>query len=300
MKEIIDEYCWNKNRKLFTHDRHEIPGLQNFAHYNLLKAFPPVSTHFHSDIVEFHCLVKGRRITRIHSQNYTVTGGECIISFPFEPHSTGEFPENPCEFYAFQIKIAQVRHFLGLSDNLQDYLINMLLNLPHRHYKIGYHDLQNLKAAFEALTLGGTDNTYLAIQHLCCFLFNVKNLEPVLQEQNPKISPSIQKTLDYIEQHFKESIPLSTLADISGYSLSSFKVKFKNVIGITPAEYITLRKIEYAKKHLTASSQSITDLAYELSFSSSNYFCTVFKKYTNITPSQYGALEQKENTPGES
>lgn len=295
MIEIIDEYCWNKNQKLFTHERHKIPGLQNFAHHNLLKALPPVLPHFHSDIVEFHCLAKGRRISHVHSQDYIVTGGECFITFPFEPHSTGEFPENRCEFYSFQIKADSCKNFLGLSDNLRDYLIDMLLNLPHRHYKIGSGDLQNLKAAFDSLTLGGKNNVYLAQQHLCCFLLNVINLEPIIQEQRPDISPSIQKTLEYIELHFKEMIPLSVLAGISGYSLSSFKVKFKSVIGITPAEYLTLRKIEYAKKELAGSGGTITNLAYELGFSSSNYFCTVFKKYTNLTPSQYCVMEQREN-----
>ena len=287
MKEIIDEYCWNKERKLFTHDHHSITGLQNFAHYTLLKAFPPVSEHFHSDIVEFHCLVKGRRIAHVGSQNFTITGGECFITFPFEEHSTGEYPENPCEFYAFQIKTLPFDHFLGLSNNFRDYLIDTLLNLPHRHYKLSYNDLQNLKASFDAMTLGGLGNMYLSLQYLCCFLFNIKNLESVVEERNPHTNPSIQKCINYIEQHFKESISLSTLADISGYSLSSFKVKFKDIIGITPAEYITLRKIEYAKQAMKSSNQSITDLAFELSFSSSNYFCTVFKKYTNFTPSQY-------------
>jgi AraC-like DNA-binding protein len=287
MKEIIDEYCWSKERKLFTYDHHNMPALRNFAHYTLRKAFSPVTDHFHSNIVEFHCLVKGRRIAHVGYHDYTITGRECFITFPFEEHSTGEFPENPCEFYAFQIKVLPVDHFLGLSNDLRDYLIDMLLNLPHRHYKISYSDLQNLKATFDAMTLGGIDNMYLALQYLCCFLFNLKNLDPILEERSPHTSPSIQKCVEYIEENFKESISLSTLADISGYSLSSFKVKFKDIIGITPAEYITLRKIEYAKQALRSSSQSITDLAFELGFSSSNYFCTVFKKYTNSTPSQY-------------
>ncbi|MDR1272600.1 MAG: AraC family transcriptional regulator [Clostridiales Family XIII bacterium] len=295
MKEIIDEYCWDKERKLFTHDHHNVPGIRNFAHYALHKAFPPVTEHFHSNIVEFHCLVKGRRVTRVGSRDYIITGRECFITFPFEEHSTGEFPENPCEFYAFQINTLPVDLFLGLSDDLRDYLIDMLLHLPHRHYRISYNDLQNLKASFDALALGDSpDNVYLSLQYLCCFLFNLKNLEPILEKRDPYTSPGIQKCIDYIEQHYKEPISLSALAKISGYSLSSFKVKFKDIIGITPAEYITLRKIEYAKHTLKSQNQSITDLAFELGFSSSNYFCTVFKKYTNLTPSRYSLQYRSE------
>lgn len=290
MEEIIDEYCWDKDRKLITYEQHKVSGLKNIAHYNLLKAFPPVFTHYHSNIVEFHCLVKGRRIANVGEKNYTITGGECFITFPFEPHSTGNYPLNPCEFYSFQVDV-KAQRLLGLSQELSDYLANQLQHLPHRHYRLTFIDLQNLKASFDCMALGGIDNTYLSLQYLNCFLFNVKNLEPIFEEKRPQISPHIQKSLDYIEHHFKEAIPLSDLANISGYSLSSFKVKFKDAIGITPAEYITLRKIEYAKVILSKPDQSITNLAFDLGFSSSNYFCSVFKKYTNIAPSQY--CEQK-------
>lgn len=290
MEEIIDEYCWNKDKKLITYDQHKIVGLKNFAHNNLLKAFPPVSTHYHSDIVEVHCMIKGRRIANVGDKNYTITGGECFITFPFEPHSTGNYPLNPCEFYSFQVDIKPQR-LLGLNQELSDYLVNQLRNLPHRHYKLTYNDIQNLKASFDCITIGGTDKIYLSLQYLNCFLFNIKNLEPIYEEKRPQISPSIQKSLDYIELHFKDVIPLNVLANYSGYSLSSFKVKFKDSIGITPAEYMTLRKIEYAKIVLAQPNQSIIDLAFDLGFSSSNYFCSVFKKYTNIAPSQYYKLK---------
>lgn len=290
MEEIIDEYCWDKDRKLITHEQHKVPGLKNIAHFSLLKALPPVSMHYHSNIVEFHCLVKGRRIAHVDGRNYAITGGECFITFPFEPHSTGNYPLVPCEFYSFQIDV-KAQRLLGLGQKLSAYLADQLQHLSHRHYRLTNNDLQNLKTSFDRIALGGKDNTYLSLQYLNCFLFNVKNLEPIYEERRPQISPYIQKSLEYIEQHFKDAIPLSILANISGYSLSSFKVKFKDVIGITPAEYITLQKIEYAKKILSEPSQSITDLAFDLGFSSSNYFCSVFKKYTNIAPSQYYKLK---------
>lgn len=46
-------------------------------------------------------------------------------------------------------------------------------------------------------------------------------------------------------------------------------------------------KIEYAKQQLETSDTPITDLAFVLGFSSSNYFCTVFKKYLTISPTEY-------------
>ena len=54
------------------------------------------------------------------------------------------------------------------------------------------------------------------------------------------------------------------------------KILKLTTVGITPAEYINLQKISYAKKMLSNGKSNITDLAYMLGFSSSNYFSSVF------------------------
>ena len=77
------------------------------------------------------------------------------------------------------------------------------------------------------------------------------------------------------------------LAQASNYSLSRFKAKFKEELGITPAEYITLQKMDRAQMLLKTTDDSITDIAYQLGFSSSNYFCSVFKKTLSYSPAAY-------------
>ena len=74
---------------------------------------------------------------------------------------------------------------------------------------------------------------------------------------------------------------------MTGYSLSHFKTKFHKETGITPAEYILMQKMETAKNELLQSDKSITDIAYSLGFSTSNYFSSVFRKYFETTPRDY-------------
>ena len=52
-------------------------------------------------------------------------------------------------------------------------------------------------------------------------------------------------------------------------------------------EYGLRLKIEKANHLLNANKRSITDIAYDLGFSSSQYFATVFKRYQSITPGEY-------------
>lgn len=287
MYEIIDEYCWEKHKKVLTYDKHQIKGLKNFAHWNLSRAIVPTPLHHHSDIVEIHCLIKGKRLTQVNDREHTIVGGELFITYPYEAHSTGSLPQSPCEFYAFQIDFKFRDELLGLNREYSYALHGILTGLKDRHLKFSPNDGYLLKQAFSFICKGTQEDNRTGVQYLCCFLFNLANLKPVNQEDNHTIDVNMQKVLDYIEEHYKETMQLKDLAAISGYSLSRFKIKFKECVGTTPAEFMSLRKIEYAKKQLEITDVTITELAFEVGFSSSNYFCSVFKKLCNMGPGEY-------------
>ncbi len=69
-------------------------------------------------------------------------------------------------------------------------------------------------------------------------------------------------------------------------SLSRFKARFKNEVGLPPADFIMRGKIERARQLLAAGDLSVTQIAMRLGFSSTQYFATAFKRHTGKTPSQ--------------
>lgn len=62
---------------------------------------------------------------------------------------------------------------------------------------------------------------------------------------------------------------------------------FSSCVGMPPLQYITSLRIERTKDLLVSSSKSISEIAKEVGFSCSDYFCKVFKQRTGITPSEY-------------
>ena len=74
---------------------------------------------------------------------------------------------------------------------------------------------------------------------------------------------------------------------MAGLSLSRLKARFKKETGVSPANFIMLRRIEGAKELLDRTDKNITDVAFELGFSSSQYFATAFKRYTGMTPKEF-------------
>lgn len=291
VREIFDDYLWQKDKQVITRDVHQLSGLGNFTHWRLNTSTPPTSMHFHSGIMEVHCMVKGKRVSILehegHSKSYSIMGNEIFLTFPYELHSSGALPQTPCEFYALQLITRERDNILGLNKEYSNALCDRLLALKHRHLTLSSSALQQIRTAFHLFSSPEPHDVHTGVQYLSCFLHNLTYLQPIGDEIVRPIDISIQRTLDFVDENDNRPLSLTELADVSGYSLSRFKAKFKEEVGITPAEFITLQKIEKAKLLLETSNSSITDLAFDLGFSSSNYFCSVFKKQTGVSPYQY-------------
>ena len=56
---------------------------------------------------------------------------------------------------------------------------------------------------------------------------------------------------------------------------------------MTPNDYLQRLRLESARSLLAETSRSVTDIAFEVGFNSSQYFSTVFLQYTGLTPSGF-------------
>lgn len=292
MLEIIDEYCWSKHKKIITQDVHQIPGLKNLTHWSHPFAFDPSPTHYHSDILEIHCMVKGERRTLLKQDSqfnsYTITGNEAFCIFPYELHGNGEQPQQPSEFYALQIDVSrEAESILGLNQKYSHILRERLLSMEHRHLQLSSTEIQLIRTGFNLFSSEQKDDIINGCPFLTAFLFNLYYMSPIRKETLRQIDLHIQKAMNYVAANLTSALSVQDLAEISGYSISRFKSKFREEVGFTPADYITVQKMNLAKKLLETTEKNITDLAYELGFSSSNYFSSVFKKITSVSPLTY-------------
>lgn len=290
MKEIIDNFCWEEHKKVITFEHHGIQGLKNIAYWNLSTAAPPTPKHFHSDIIEIHCLLKGKRVCHVGTQTYTVTGNEMFLTFPYEEHFTSNYQVSPCTFFGLQLDLKDKNQLLGLNEEYSRALYELLSTCPYRHLRFSPAETQLLKQAFNNISDGDEHTKMLGVQYLACFLFKIQEFTPVKEEHKTIIDKNIQRVLAYIEQVPHQTINLKDLAAISGFSLSRFKSKFKDEVGLPPANYITLKKVEFAKNLLSTTDLSVTQIALDAGFASSNYFYTIMRNYTSYSPSEYRSI----------
>jgi len=103
-----------------------------------------------------------------------------------------------------------------------------------------------------------------------------------------KVSPLLLESIDaYIESNLSNAISIKELAELAGYSDNHFRRLFTQLSGLQPLKYVNHRKIEVAKKRLIDGNETITDIAFGLGFSSTQYFASFFKKITSFTPLEF-------------
>jgi AraC family transcriptional regulator len=99
--------------------------------------------------------------------------------------------------------------------------------------------------------------------------------------------PQLTRVIDYIEAHFDVPLLTSELAAIAAMSVAQFGRSFKAATGFSPHHYVTVRRIEHAKRMLRQRTLAITQIAFCCGFSSAAHFATTFQQHLGQSPSAY-------------
>ncbi|MFG6686058.1 two-component regulator propeller domain-containing protein [Mariniflexile sp. HNIBRBA6329] len=90
-----------------------------------------------------------------------------------------------------------------------------------------------------------------------------------------------------IENIENESFSVHDLSSSFSMSRTSLYMKLKNLVDLSPQDFIIHTKLKYAKKLLIEGECSIKEVAYRSGFSNPKYFSTSFKKFYDMTPSGF-------------
>ena len=96
-----------------------------------------------------------------------------------------------------------------------------------------------------------------------------------------------QRVLNYVDRNIKEGIGLDAAAEYANMSSSYFSKFFKRLTGVNFITYMMDGKISAAKDMLVDTDMPVINIAYELSYSETNYFGKAFKKKVGLTPTEY-------------
>jgi len=91
----------------------------------------------------------------------------------------------------------------------------------------------------------------------------------------------------FIEANYQEKITVDQLADLVAIGRRSFERRFKQKTGNTVIEYLQRVKIEAAKRSFENSRKNISEVMFDVGYTDTKAFRTIFKKITGLTPIEY-------------
>lgn len=97
----------------------------------------------------------------------------------------------------------------------------------------------------------------------------------------------IDSVIRYLKQYHTENVTLKNICDHFSCSRSHISHSFKKQTGKNIREFLAELRIEDAKSLLKYSNLTITEIAYSVGFSDSNYFSNVFKRSVGVSPMNY-------------
>lgn len=97
----------------------------------------------------------------------------------------------------------------------------------------------------------------------------------------------VRRVTEAIAEMDGDVLSLAVLADLAGLSQFHFCRAFKLSLGVTPYRYQLMRRVERARSLLANTDRSVTDIAFEVGYGSSQAFGRVFRAEVGVSPSEY-------------
>ena len=118
----------------------------------------------------------------------------------------------------------------------------------------------------------------------------------LLEDKNAQLIDKIKKVV--VEMiHYADDLPKKChseyLSEKLNYNYQKLALLFMEAAGISIERYIISHKIEKIKEMILYENLSLSDIAFQLNYSSVAHLCTQFKRETGVTPQFFKGLKMK-------
>jgi len=97
----------------------------------------------------------------------------------------------------------------------------------------------------------------------------------------------LSRVIEYMSTYLDRPLTLDELAREAGISMHHFGRRFREAVGLGPASYLTLIRVERAKLLLWTTDIPIAEVALRCGYSRASAFTTAFHRHAGMSPSDY-------------
>ena len=237
------------------------------------KGFPK---HYHDTFVFSH-IIEGTEELKIDGSSIYNELGSLLVLNPLEVHSCSENGKN-CKLTFESLYISQdlIDYYFNtkgvyfnqrkINDSTTYMAFLKLKDALHHNQQYYYNSC--LEEFFQALKL------------------NVNFRKSIIQESQ---SHAMRESIDFINHNIKSRFSVHKLSHIANINKYSFIRKFKKETGLTPLNYILMKKV-FATQEDLKFNESLTDIAFQYNFNDIAHYSNTFKKFVGFSPSEFQKL----------
>ncbi len=100
-------------------------------------------------------------------------------------------------------------------------------------------------------------------------------------------NPYVIKAIDIMKINYRDKISIEFIAEELGVSTSYLSRKFKEETGHTYLDFLNLYRVQQAIKLLDEGTYRVYQVSDMTGFTDYKHFCSVFKRYTNTSPTDF-------------
>lgn len=111
---------------------------------------------------------------------------------------------------------------------------------------------------------------------------------PITTPEDQSLSfQELSPVMRYLDQHFTQAISMQAMADLVGLSTTHFNQRFRELLRMSPTQYVLARRIEYVRQLLVETDHSVAEIGAMAGFYDQSHFAKKFRQVTGLTPTGY-------------
>lgn len=250
--------------------------------------------------VKIAYMARGTMVLKVDGQRHELTEGQMFVVRPWQLHQFGD----P---HVAASQIIWVLFDVGVRRPHEDWLwpdwmawperdtarLSTLLSRNEQHVLTAsrevarsFHDIADIVAGND---IPGSE-TRLRLQISLMLLQFMEQLEgqgPLLDEDLASSKRTVQIFLERLPHALDEPWTLENMAAECNLSRTQFSQHCQALTNMTPVRYLQMVRLETGKRRLAESAlASVTEVALECGFSSSQYFATCYKRRFGFSPQE--------------
>ncbi len=268
-------------------------------HYDILENLAvffgrDMAVHRHAQYLQIHYIDRGEIHFQIDDKIYHITGPALVLTPPSFPHSFLSAPE-AC---GHVLTIHQSILWQLFKDGLQQQLgseFDHELCLAYQdlneddvaHWKLIVQTFEAIGREWNHEFLAKNLTLQTLVRLLLIQISRLSTKKAVSSHINNDDLQYFRKFSNLIQECFKEHWQLSAYASSLGISESRLHQVCQRIADQSPKKIVHDRLVQEAKRLLTFTNLSSSEICYQLGFSDPAYFSRFFKRNTGLTTQNY-------------